>query len=475
MERGIALLHSFVYTEAQQQFAAIAESDPACAMAHWGLAMEQYQPLWTIPDAAALDTGAKEIAKAREIAATQPATTPLELGYIGAIGALYAPASDYSERTTRYVAAMDALHAKFPADIEVAAFDALAILASVQPTDTSLVKERRALAILLPLFAQHPEHPGLAHYIIHTCDTPALAREALPAAREYAAIAPSSAHALHMPGHIFSRLGMWQEDITSNEASVRASQKAIAEHRPGGAHQMHAEEFLIYAYLQTGQTEKARQMLGTIAATGQQMHDMPGMDDMKDDGSFFDAELHAIFGLETHDWKTLATATAPPVTFAGEESYTWWGMGVAAAYLHDVALEKRALLAIDAARERMAQSPFAWEVPSVDIRRNEMRAWLHYLQNEPAEAVTTMRLAADAQDKKGQDEVDIPAREMLGDLLMLEGKPREALAEYQASMKLSPNRLNGWRSAALAAEKSGDANLAEQYRTMASKQSASGV
>lgn len=470
LERGVALLHSFGYTEAQQQFAAIAQSDPTCAMAHWGLAMELFQPLWSIPDANTLAAGEKEIAKARAIAAAQPATTPLEQGYIHALSTLYAPAKDYAERTTRYANEMDALRARFPADVEVAAFDALAILASVQPSDSSLVKERKALAILTPLFAAHPQHPGLAHYIIHTCDTPALAKDGLAAAREYAKIAPSSAHALHMPGHIFARLGMWQEDIASNEVSVRASQHALATHQPGGAHQMHADEFLIYAYLQTGQTEKSHLLLSKIRSIGQQMHSMPGMDDMKDDGPFFDAELHAIYGIETHDWKGLANATPPPGATIGEEYFTWWGMGVAAGHLKDEAMAKRALDGIDRARAKVAASPFSWMLPSIDIKRGEVLAWLQFAQNKPQEAAGTMRAAADAQDKKGQDEVDIPAREMLGDLLMLENKPKEALAEYQASMKLSPNRLNGWRSAALAADKSGDTDLAEHYRTMAYKQ-----
>ncbi len=174
---------------------------------------------------------------------------------------------------------MNALHAMFPDDVEGAAFDALSMLASVPPGDTSLSHEHQALAILVPLFASHPDHPGLAHYIIHTCDTPALAPDGLAAAQEYAKIAPSSPHALHMPGHIFARLGMWQEDIDSNLASVKASEKAQAGGEPGAAHQMHADEFLIYAYLQVGEDEKARLLTSRMAAIAQQMAAMPGMDD----------------------------------------------------------------------------------------------------------------------------------------------------------------------------------------------------
>ena len=228
------------------------------------------------------------MAKARALAAPPAKSTPREQAYIDALSAFFEPANaSFEQRADAYEAKMNVLHAMFPDDVEGAAFDALSMLASVAPGDTSLTHEHQALAILVPLFASHPDHPGLAHYIIHTCDTPALAREGLSAAQEYAQIAPSSPHALHMPGHIFARLGMWQEDIDSNLASVKASEKAEAAGEPGTAHQMHADEFLVYAYLQVGQDEKARMLTARMPAIGQQMASMPGMDDMKDYGLFF--------------------------------------------------------------------------------------------------------------------------------------------------------------------------------------------
>ncbi len=266
MIRGVALLHSFGYTEAQMQFAAVAKDDPGCAMAHWGIAMTQYHELWEQPGPDALKLGAEQMAKARSLEA--PPTTPREKAYIAALSAFFDPTDVPSQqRADAYEAGMNALHRDFPDDVEGAAFDALAILAATPPMDTSLTHEHQALAILVPLFAAHPDHPGLAHYIIHTCDTPALAPEGLEAAREYARIAPSSPHALHMPGHIFARLGMWQEDIDSNLASVAASKKAEAAAEPGAAHQMHADEFLIYAYLQVGQDEKARGLTATCVVS----------------------------------------------------------------------------------------------------------------------------------------------------------------------------------------------------------------
>ena len=272
MERGVALLHSFGYTIAQMQFEAIAKDDPACAMAHWGIAMTQFPELWQHPDEAQSKRGEAEMAKARALAAPPAKITPREQAYIDALSAFFDPAkTSFQQRADAYEAKMNALHAMFPDDVEGAAFDALSMLASVPPGDASLSHEHQALAILVPLFASHPDHPGLAHYIIHTCDTPALAPDGLAAAREYARIAPSSPHALHMPGHIFARLGMWQEDIDSNLASVKASEKAQAAGEPGAAHQMHADEFLIYAYLQVGEDEKARLLTSRMAAIGQQM------------------------------------------------------------------------------------------------------------------------------------------------------------------------------------------------------------
>ncbi len=259
----------------------------------------------------ALKLGAAEMAKARALAAAPGASTPREQAYIAALSAFFDPAdAPFQQRADAYEAKMNTLHRDFPDDVEGAAFDALSIIASVAPNDTSLNHEHQALAILVPLYASHPDHPGLAHYIIHTCDTPALAPEGLGAAREYARIAPSSPHALHMPGHIFARLGMWPEDIDSNLASVAASEKAEAAGLPGSAHQMHADEFLIYAYLQVGEDEKARDLTYKMRAISEHMSAMPGMDDMKDAGPSFDNELRTIYAAEMHDWKALSVRAA---------------------------------------------------------------------------------------------------------------------------------------------------------------------
>lgn len=468
-ERGIALLHSFGYTEAESQFRAIAKADPNCAMAHWGIAMSQFHELWGRPDAAAIKTGMEEIAKARELAATTH-PTPREDAYIKALSDFYAQAgTDYQKAADAYVADMAALHAANPADIEGAAFYALSLLADVAPTDTSLTKERKALAILQPLFHAHPEHPGLAHYIIHTCDTPALAQDGLEAAKVYAKIAPSSPHALHMPGHIFARLGMWQEDIDSNLASVAASKKDEQEHIPGAAHQMHAQEFLIYAYLQTGQDTKAKVLTDNMASVSKHMAEMPGMDDMKDAGGYFTNELRTIYLMEMHDWKALAALQPAADTHGTETIDIPWGNGVAAGHLHDARLAEASLKKFEDLREGLKGGPYEYMMESMQVPRDELAAWAAYAAGRNDEAVTLMRKAADQQDKLGQGEVDIPANEMLADLLMLEHKPNEALAEYKLALHYSPNRLNALLGAGQAAEALGRKAEAANFYAQATR------
>jgi tetratricopeptide (TPR) repeat protein len=470
-ERGIALLHSFGYVEAETQFRKTAADDPTCAMAHWGAAMSQFHELWGRPDAAAMKTGADEMAQAETLAQSKPVTSR-EHAYIDALNGFYAEApKDYLKAAGGYAAAMGALHAKYPDDIEGAAFYALAILASTAPDDTSLTKERAALAVLLPLFHDHPGHPGLAHYIIHTCDTPALASQGKEAAEVYAKIAPSSAHATHMPGHIFARLGMWQEDIDSNLASVAASNKAEAAHEPGVAHQMHADEFLIYAYLQVGQDEKARTLTASMESTGKRIDTMPGMDDMKGAGPYFTNELNAIFAMEMHEWKVaekLKPMDDNGGSHRGSATFdTYWANGVGAGHLHDAKAAKMALEQIDAYLVTLKQGKNAYQALGLAVPRDEVAGWLAYAEEKPEEAVASMRKAADQQDKLGQGEVDIPAREMLGDLLMLEHRPKEALAEYKVALTLSPNRLNGLLSAGAAEEALGEKSAATNYYAQA--------
>jgi tetratricopeptide (TPR) repeat protein len=463
-ERGIALLHSFGYTEAQEQFRAIAKADPTCAMAHWGIAMSQFHELWGRPEASAVKTGADEMAAANNLIAGGAKVTPREQMYIAALTAFYAAAlTNYQSAADAYTAKMKALHEAYPGDVEAAAFYALAELASVAPGDTSLTHERMALAVLVPLFKANPEHPGLAHYIIHTCDTPKLAQQGLDAAQVYAKIAPSSPHALHMPGHIFARLGMWPQDIQSNLASVAASERAAAAGEPGVAHQMHADEFLVYAYLQVGEDAKAKDIAGQMPALAKQMAAMQGMDDMKDAGPFFVNELNAIVPMEMHDWKTLVSLKPVEGSPVSATFDTYWGQGTGAGHLRDANTTAAALTNFESAIEALKKTPYAFMVEPEQVQKNEIVAWDAYARGDNDAAVNSMRAAADQQDKLGQYEVDIPAREMLGDLLLLLHRPQDALSEYLIALQLSPNRLNGLLSAGAAAEAANQPQMATRF------------
>jgi tetratricopeptide (TPR) repeat protein len=472
MERGIALLHSFGYEEAEEQFTELTKSDPKCAMAYWGVAMSQFHELWGRPDKAAMAKGWAAIQQAQKL----NAATDRERRYIAALSSFYDPAKpNYQARVDAYTAGMLALHEAYPDDVETSAFYALSLLADVAPDDTSLVKERKALAILVPLFEKNPNHPGLAHYIIHTCDTPALASDGLEAAQKYAQIASSSPHALHMPGHIFARLGMWQEDIQSNLASVAASEKADAAGMPGVHHQLHADEFLLYAYLQIGEDGKAKAMVDGIGPLTDRLDKMTGMDDMKNKSGQARNEFPAFYALEMRDWQAATQLKTYPATPPIHALDTVWARGIANGRLHhakeaaaDVALIEEQIAAYQKSQGGTPQPEFM-------VYRDEVLAWQQYAEGKGDAAVATMTKAAVQQDKLGQGEVDIPTREMLGDMLMELKRPKDALAEYKIALKLSPNRLNGLYGAGRAAEALGMKKEASAYYLTMLKNTADGA
>ena len=259
--RGVALLHSFWYEEAEKEFLSITHTDPHCAMAHWGIAMSVWHQLWNEPDAAVIKRGLGEATDAQTLASdpAKPAT-PREKAYIAAISAFYSNSDklDHDARAKAYSDAMKKVYESYPDDHEAAVFYALSLLASEPHHDETFANRKQAAAILEPLFASEPDHPGVAHYLIHAYDKPQLAQLGIPAARRYAQVAPAAPHALHMPSHIFARVGLWQDDINSNLASIAATRKTAAMHMGGEGHQFHAMDFLFYAYLQSGREADAR-------------------------------------------------------------------------------------------------------------------------------------------------------------------------------------------------------------------------
>ena len=462
--RGVALLHDFWYQEAQRQFEEISKADPHCAMAHWGTAMSLYHQIWDRPDDGTVAKGWREM----QAAQAHPPKSARERAYVAALSDFYKPGpQDYQARVEAYAAAMGKLYHDYPADTDAGAFYALALLASQAPNDDSLTLNRKAMAVLTPLFAQYPDHPGVVHYIIHACDTPALAQDGLVAAKHYGEIAATAPHAVHMPGHIFARLGMWQADIDANVGSVAASHAAESRKQSGAMDQFHSDDFLVYAYLQSGQEARAKAVLDDSAAAIAHFETMSDMSDHYMTGMFpyYRTKLPIIYNLELRDWKTAAglqaVAGAPPET----QTLTYWARTVAAGHLHQGQQAQANLNDYDALIVKIKQGRHAYFADSTGARieRGEMLAWIAFAENNPADALKRMQEAADLQDKVGQGEVDIPAREMLADILLELGRPQDALAEYKKALVLSPNRFNGLFSAGKAAEAVGDAPQAQLY------------
>ena len=464
--RGVALLHDFWYDEARPQFERIAKIDPQCAMAHWGIAMSLFHQIWERPGEHAMARGWTEMQAAR----ARPAKTAREREYLAALHRFFEPGKrGYPVRIDEYAAAMGTLYAHYPHDIDAGAFYALALLAATAPDDTSLQLNLKAMAVLKPLFAEYPDHPGVVHYIIHACDTPSLAHEGLAAATHYGEIAPSGPHAVHMPGHIFARLGMWQADIDANRGSVAASKAAEAQGQSGAMDQFHSDDFLLYAYLQSAQDAAAKAVIADAAAALDHFEGMPNMADHYMTGMFpyYRAKMPVIFDLEMRDWKS-ASALAPGADAPAESrTLTYWGRTIAAGHLHQAQQARADLAEYDALMENVRKGSRAYIADSTGARieRGEMLAWAAFAQDDAAEALKQMRASADLQDQVGQGEVDIPAREMLGDILLELGRPQEALAEYKQALKLSPNRFNGLYNAGRAAEAAGDGSQAKSFYT----------
>jgi tetratricopeptide (TPR) repeat protein len=335
------------------------------------------------------------------------------------------------------------------------------------------------MAVLNPLFVQHPNHPGVVHYIIHACDTPSLAPDGLAAAKHYGEIAASAPHAVHMPGHIFARLGLWTEDIESNLGSVAASKAAESRHQSGAMDQFHSDDFLLYAYLQTAQDARAKAVIADSAAAVERFKAMPEMGDRYMEGMFpyYSTKLPVFFALEMRDWH--AAAALEPIAGARPQtqSMIYWARAVADGHLRRAQQARADLAEYDSLMEAVRKGRHAYLADSTAarIQRGEILAWVDYAEGRPADAVRHVRESADLQDKVGQGEVDIPAREMLADMLLELGQPREALNEYTRALALSPNRFNGLYNAGRAAEAAGDGAQAKSYYAALLKSTGNGT
>jgi tetratricopeptide (TPR) repeat protein len=452
-ERGVALLHSFWYEEAEKEFVDIAQDDPHCAMAHWGVAMSLWHQLWNEPDAKVIARGLSEAKRAHKLK-----STPREQAYIAAIAAFYSHSNKlkHAARAKAYSEEMKKVYESYPDDHEAAAFYALSLLAS----DETMEHRKEAAAILENLFVIEPDHPGVPHYLIHAYDTPQLAELGIPAARRYAQIAPAAPHALHMPSHIFARVGLWQDDINSNLASVAATRKTAAMGMGGEGHQFHAMDFLVYAYLQSGREDEAVKVIEEVKAMPM-IHDMYGVGvDMR---VFAQTHFEASYALELHDWQKAAALDPVPGADPEYNAVTYLAKAVGAARSGQIADAQKYIEQVRTFAKTLRETKKGDEADFLDRQVGEPQAWVDHAQGKDDDAIKLLRAVAEKEKDGFSESGYLPAEEMLGDLLLEIKRPQEALAEYQSDLKLNPNRFNGLYGAARAAEEAGKQSDAEEY------------
>jgi len=461
-DRAVALMHSFQFGPAIEGYRSVLETDPSCAIAYWGIALSSWSnPFAGFKSPAQLDQGLKAVDAGRRL----KAKTKREQAYIEAVAHLYVDADrlDQAARTQAYAQAMEHLAANYPKDTEARIFYALALAAAADPADKTYAKQLKAGAILETLFAKYPDHPGLAHYIIHAYDEPALAARAADAAKRYGAIAPSTPHALHMPSHTFTRIGDWQASIDTNLASA-ASARAAGQ----PADELHASDYMIYAYLQTGQDRAAAQLADASAQV------FLRFDPAKANGAapasaayFARAAIPARYALERGDWAQAAKLAPVPSRFPYADSITYFARGLGAAHLNDTAGTGEAIRSLDQIHDKLAAQGEDYWAQQTDIQRREVAAILALEEGHVAEGLAGMRAAADLEDKTQLASVTpgplAPAREMLGQMLLAQGQSAEALQAFEASLVQEPNRFWSLYGAAEAARRSGDSAKAHAY------------
>jgi len=460
--RAVALMHSFQFGSAIDGFQAVLAADPTCAIAYWGIAVSSWgNPFAGFKSPAQLEQGLKAVTQGRAVGAG----TKRERAYIDAIANLYVDTAhiDQQTRLIAYEKAMERIAAAYPDDTEASIFYALALAAAADPEDKSYAKQLKAGAILERLFARYPDHPGLAHYIIHAYDEPALAPRAAEAARRYGQIAPSTPHALHMPSHTFTRIGDWQASIDTNLASAAAARAAG---QP--ADELHASDYMVYAYLQTGQDVAAERLTANAATIFQRFDPANVAGAAPASAAYFArAAIPARYVLERRAWTDAARLEPVPSRYPFADAITYFARGMGVAHLHDAAGAREAIAALDAIHDRLAKMGESDWAMQIDIQRREVAAIAAYAAGDGAAALTGLRAAAELEDKTQLASVTpgplLPAREMLGELLLDQNKPREALHEFEASLQQEPNRFWSLYGVAEAAKRAGDEQLARQY------------
>ena len=463
LNRAVALLHSFAFPAAVQGFNEALAADAGCAIAYWGLALSA----WGNPFAAGikpepvLTRGLDAITKGRSVRAK----TEREQAYVAAAGRLFDDFRTVDQRTRllRYRDAMADLSGRYPADSEASMFYALSLAISADPNDKTYASQLRAGEILDKLSASHPRHPGLAHYLIHTYDVPSLASRALNAANRYATIAPGAPHALHMPSHTFTRVGAWEESITTNIASAEAARREAST-----AVELHASDYMMYAYLQTAQDRAAERLLASLPEIGRRFDpNAVGGGAPPSAGYFALAAVPARYALERGAWKEAMQLVVTPSPFPYIDAMTHFARALGAARSGDTAVPIAAVAALERLREQLAASRETYWVEQVEIQRRGASAWLAFAEGRRDAALAEMRAAADIEDATEKNAVTpgplAPARELFAEMLLELNRPGEALKEFERTLAKEPNRFRAMSGAARAATAARDAQTARKY------------
>ena len=440
--RAVALLHSFTYDAAEQAFREVARTDPKCAMAHWGIALSYYHPLWEPPDAAHLRLGMQEV----DAASRPPAATQREQEFIAAAATYYRD-SDHvapADRARAYEQAMAGVAARYPEDVEAQIFHALALLATASPTDRTHAQQKQAGQILEPLYARFPEHPGLAHYLIHAYDSSELAPRGLEAARAYSQIAPSAPHALHMPSHIFTRLGLWEDSVASNLAARQAAHDAgdIGE-------ELHAMDYLTYAYLQLGRFGDAERIVSQAGATR-------SLSASEFKIGYAANAMPVRLAIEQGQWSTAAKLQPLADSSPQNAAIVYWARAVGQARGGSPRSAASDLAKLKECQEKLKAAGNNYWVTQVGVLDQEARAWIANATGDRAGAIALLRAAADQEDAVEKLPVTpgpiVPAREQLGEILLASGQPAEAQREFQAALQAAPARRGALTGVARAQE-----------------------
>jgi tetratricopeptide (TPR) repeat protein len=457
---AVAELHSFWFPEARAGFEGVLKTDPGCAIAYWGIALTYWgNPFAGLRAPQAIAAGKAAIEKGQ----TTGSSTPREKGYIDAVAGLFSSADPGTQRArvVAYEGATEAVAAKNPTDIEARIFWALAIAQTALPTDKSFAQNLKAAEILEPLYKKMPNHPGLAHYIIHSYDVPALAEKALPAARAYADIAPSVPHALHMPSHTFTRVGLWKESVATNIKSA-----AEAEKTGGVAEALHALDYQTYAYLQMAQDTQAKAVLDhamtASSASGTSGSGAPN--------TFAIAAIPARYAMERLQWAdAMALTVRPAPNTPYTEAMTHFARAVGAARAGKPAEAANDIARLKAIHDRELELKDAYWAEQVDIQRKVAEAWVAYVSGQKDEGIKLLAAAADAEDLTDKSAVTpgplAPARELYGFMLLDAGRSKDALAAFEAVTKKEPNRFLALYGAGKAAEASKQPAKAKDYYT----------